>query len=183
MQWQPPRTPPRPAPVDVHTARHLWWAVAGLGLLQGLMAVAVVAGDRDAFVDQLLREPTVQSGEVTLDQGAVETLFAVGIGVTALIVVVVTALFLLIVRTMTRGRAWARTVLTVVGVLLTVMTVPLLFGAGDDFAPAGATGTMLLGAAQILQAVTAVGAIVLMYRKESNAFFLPGPPPENQGRW
>jgi hypothetical protein len=53
-----------------------------------------------------------------------------------------------------------------------VWTVPVLFGIGSD----GSGTALALGGVQILQAVVAVGAVVLMHRKDSNSYFLRLPP-------
>ncbi|NLG54432.1 MAG: hypothetical protein GX542_02095 [Rhodococcus sp.] len=178
--------PENPAPVDVQTARHLWWLVALLGLLQGFGGLAAMAGQRDVFIAEFVRQaestPGTEPEEVAQLSDALNTVWIPGLGLAGLIFVGVTGLFLLLVRAMSRGRQWARMVLTVIGVALAFMALPVLFGVGNDEAILGSTTTLLLGGAQILQAVAAVGAIVLLFRKESTEYFLPKRAPDNGNR-
>ncbi|TXG92899.1 hypothetical protein DW322_19515 [Rhodococcus rhodnii] len=153
----------------------MWWLVAALGILQGFAALAIVSGDRSSFVDTMLADPALAEAGVDVDRARMESLFGVGMGIVGLVIVAVTALFLVFVRSMARDRNWARMVLTMLGVLMVFTSIPVLFGLGGGALPGGADGMGLaMGAVQILQAVAAVGAIVLMHRKESNLYFLPG---------
>ncbi|MFZ2178890.1 MAG: hypothetical protein WAW17_33625, partial [Rhodococcus sp. (in: high G+C Gram-positive bacteria)] len=170
---QPAPEPERPVPVDVGTAAQLLWIVAGLGLVQALAAMIIVVGERATFVDELMNNPGVVSGEVDITRENVEMLFYVGIGLTVAIIVLLTALFLLFVRFMRKGRNWARMLVSIVSVMMIVWTVPVLFGLGSD----GSTTSLVVGGVQILQAVVALGAVVLMHRKDSNSYFLRFPPP------
>ncbi|NLU84124.1 hypothetical protein [Rhodococcus sp. HNM0569] len=182
---EPSGAQPALPPVDVGTARHLWWVVAVLGAIQGFAAIAVLWGDRDSFVDQLMDDPALREAGADVGRSEVETLFAVGMGLTAVIILAVTAVFVLFVRFMYRGKLWARTLLTVLGVVMVVWTVPVLFGVGTDGfgGDTGGTGTVVaLGAVQILQAVAAVGAIVVMHRREADEYFRPGLSSRGQGR-
>lgn len=77
---------------------------------------------------------------------------------------------------MSRGKNWARMLLTFCGVFMLVSAIPVIFGLGGD----GGAATLLFGGAEILQAVAAVGAIVMMHRKESNPYFLRFPPAGNR---
>ena len=168
----PQPKPERPAPVDVGTAAQLLWAVAVLGLIQALGAMVLVVGEKSTFVDELMKNPSFTSGEVDMTRDSVEKLFYVGIGFTVVLILILTGLFLLFVHFMRKGRNWARMLITIACVMMVVWTIPVLFGIGSD-----GTGTALaLGGVQILQAVVAVGAVVLMHRKDSNSYFLRLPP-------
>ncbi|MBC2639406.1 MULTISPECIES: hypothetical protein [unclassified Rhodococcus (in: high G+C Gram-positive bacteria)] len=168
----PQQKPERPAPVDVGTAAQLLWAVAGLGLIQALAAMVFVVGEKSTFVDELMKNPSVTSGEVDMSRDSVESLFYVGIGFTVVLMLILTGLFVLFVHFMRKGRNWARMLLTIACVMMVVWTVPVLFGIGSD----GSRTALALGGVQILQAVVAVGAVVLMHRKDANSYFLRLPP-------
>ena len=107
-----------------------------------------------------------------MSRDSVESLFYVGIGFTVVLILILTGLFLLFVHFMRKGRNWARMLLTIACVMMVVWTVPVLFGIGSD----GSGTALALGGVQILQAVVAVGAVVLMHRKDSNSYFLRLPP-------
>ncbi|WP_072690728.1 hypothetical protein [Rhodococcus marinonascens] len=167
----PEPKPERPVPVDVGTAAQLLWVVAGLGLIQALVAMTAILGEKSTFADQLLNEPAITSSEIDLSRDTAENLLFVAIGFLGLFILMFTALFLLIVYFMRKGRNWARKLLTIgcaTIVALTVMAVSTTESGGG--------AELALGGVQILQAVVAVGAVVLMHRKDSAAYFLRLPP-------
>ncbi|MFF2111310.1 hypothetical protein CJ179_19585 [Rhodococcus sp. ACS1] len=168
----PQPKPERPAPVDVGTAAQLLWVVAVLGLVQALAAMVLVVGEKSTFVDELMKNPSFTSGEVDMTRDGVEKLFYVGIGFTVVLILILTGLFVLFVHFMRKGRNWARMLITIACVMMVVWTIPVLFGIGSD----GSASALALGGVQILQAVVAVGAVVLMHRKDSNSYFLRLPP-------
>lgn len=169
----------REAPVDVQTARHLWWLVAALGLIPALVGLTLLVGKQDFFLDSMLtqikNDPSLSDVNPDEIARAVEVAWIPILVIAAVIMAAITGVFLLFVRSMVRGRSWARVLLTMGGVFVAVMTLPLVFGFGDD-ALFGSATTLAFGGLQILQAVAAVGAIALMYRKESNEFFRPQTP-------
>ncbi|WP_137725238.1 hypothetical protein [Prescottella subtropica] len=169
----PPAAPEhKPVPTDVATAFQLWLGVAGLGVVYLISALAFVYSDRTTFVDQLMdefaKQPDVQ---VTREQAEQLLVFGL-VGTGILMTLVLGGLTLLLAFKMRKGRNWARMLLTMAGVFTVFSALPTLFGVG------AATGgaALVMGGAGILQAVVAVGAIVLMHRKESNAYFLNLPP-------
>ncbi|MCL2536469.1 MAG: hypothetical protein FWE39_20090 [Nocardiaceae bacterium] len=166
----------KPVPDDVQTAFQLWFVVAALGVVYLVAALLFVYSDRTSFVDQLMDEFAKQP-DMTVTRSQAEQLLVVGLVITGVFLTVVlgglTALFAFKMR---KGKNWARMLLTMAGAFTVLSAIPTVFGAG------AATGTaaLVMGGAGILQAVVAVGAIVLMHRKESNEYFLnlpPGPPP------
>lgn len=175
-QYSPPQQadPDRPMPQDVGTASQLWWVVAALGFLQLLFALPVIWRDKDSFVDQLMDDPRITEMDGEFTRETAESLLMVGFGVVVVVALVFTALFVLFVHFMRRGKNWARIVLTFLGVMIAVQAVPVLFGIGTGD---GDLGIVALGGVQILQAVAVVGAIVLMHRKDSSRYFLKFPPP------
>ncbi|MGA9871680.1 MAG: hypothetical protein WBQ44_11135 [Rhodococcus sp. (in: high G+C Gram-positive bacteria)] len=165
----PPVAPPeRPAPVDVETARHLWWGVAALGLLGLLLTLLLVNGERTAFAQQLVDDVKAQDQSIPLTLDSAESYLTAALVVMALLGTGFVALFLRVVGKMRLGRMWARTVLTMIGTVVVVMALPQLFGFGID----GGALQVIMSVAGIGQGVLAAGAIYLMHRKESNGYFL-----------
>jgi hypothetical protein len=150
----------------------LWWLVAGFGFAQLLCALLGAIGDRDALVDQLLSDMARRDAEFALTRSTAQLFLYAGLLIAVVIGVVVCTVVLVVAYQMRRGRGWARTILTVLGSFLVVLAVPSVFGLGT------ATGAVavLAGGLAILGGVAAAGAIVLMHRRESNSYFLPGPP-------
>lgn len=167
----PPGAAPRPTPPDVVTAFQLWWVAAGFGLAQLICAMIGALGDRDRIIDQLLADMARRDPEVVLSRTTAELFIFAGLVLAVVIGIVLAAIVLLIAYQMRKGRQWARTVLTMFGSILVVFAVPALLGLGTA---SGAFG-MLTGALAILGGVAAAGAIFLMHRKDSNAYFFPGP--------
>nr|WP_240931057.1 hypothetical protein [Rhodococcus sp. B10] len=165
---------PRPAPVDVETARHLWWGVALLGTINLLATLVVVYGERSVFAQQLVDDIKAQDASIPLTLDTAENYLIAALVVMVLIAAGFAALFLYWVNKMRTGRMWARMVLTMIGTATVVLTVPQLFGFGaNDGAMA-----IVLGVAGILQGVLAAGAIYLMHRRESNEYFLASRTPK-----
>lgn len=163
-----PDPAPRPAPVDVETARHLWWGVAGLGMLTLLMTLVAVFGNKTAFAQQLVDDVTAQDASIPLTLDAAETYMTVALVFMMFTGAAFTALVVYWVGKMRLGRLWARTVLTMIGTVTVVLAVPQLFGFGVD----GGALQVVMSVAGILHGVLAAGAIYLMHRKESNEYFL-----------
>lgn len=167
----PDSTPPAhpTPPVDVVTAFQLLCAVAALGVVTLAAMLLAVHGDLDVHVAQLQRDVAAQDPTMVVGADAARTMLTIGLGLTGLLGLGVTALFLLVVVKMRAGRNWARMLVTMVGVMTVFSAVPALFGLGAGTGAAAVVG----GGAGILQAVLAVGAIVLMHRAEANRYFLP----------
>ncbi len=162
---------PRPVPpVDVVTAFQLLCGVAVLGVVNLTAMLLAVYGDLDTYVGQLQRDVAAQDPTVVVGVDDARVLLTIGLGLTGLLGLGVTAIFLLFVFKMRAGRNWARMLVTMIGVMTVFSAVPALFGLG---AGSGAA-SVVAGGAGILQAVLAVGAIVLMHRADSNRYFLPG---------
>ncbi|MFX0579721.1 hypothetical protein [Nocardia nepalensis] len=77
------------------------------------------------------------------------------------------ALALLFVHQFVRGKLWARTLLTAIGVWLVLVAV------GTMFALESVTGaaSLVAGGAAIVQGVLAAGAVYLSHRPDSTAYF------------
>ncbi len=157
----------RPAPVDVETARHLWWGVASLGLLGLLLMLFLVNGQKSTFAQQLIDDVRVQDPSLPLTLDTAESYLTGALVVMGMLGVGFAALFLYWVEKMRHGRLWARMVLTMIGTITVVLALPQLFALGID----GGALSIVSGVAAILQGVLAAGAIYLMHRKESNEYF------------
>lgn len=163
----------RPVPADVVTAFQLWFVVAALGVVYLAAALFFVHSDRSSFVDQLMDEFAKQNIDPLPTRTEVDQLLTLGLVATGVILTLVLGgLTILFAFKMRKGKNWARMLLTMAGVFTVFSAIPTLFGAGAG----SGTAALLMGGAGILQAVAAIGAIVLMHRKESNAYFLNLPP-------
>lgn len=172
VEFPPPGPPPRapderPAPVDIETARHLWWVVAGLGLLSLLLTLIVVNGEREVFAQQLVDDVKAQDPTLPLTVDSAQGYLTAALVVMALLGIGFAALFVYWVKKMRMGKVWARAVLTMIGTVTVVLALPQLFGFGVD----GGAVQIVMSVAGILQGVVAAGAVYLMHRKESNAYF------------
>ncbi|MFI5780356.1 hypothetical protein [Nocardia sp. NPDC051570] len=167
MNPLPPPGPTGPItmPTDVRTASQLWWGVVGFGVLRLILgAIERFAGRHDLarqLYDQVhAQEPQAGLAEVEMMVALLEVVIVVfGLGLAAGAVAVVFQA--------RHGKLWARTVLDVAAAVLVLGAFGALFGLGS------VTGTMqmLTGAAAILQAVLAGGAVFLCHRMESEAYF------------
>ncbi|MFZ2527694.1 MAG: hypothetical protein WAX14_08585 [Rhodococcus sp. (in: high G+C Gram-positive bacteria)] len=155
-------------PVDVGTAYQLWCGVLIFGVVSTITSAVVMWRERHAFVDQMLAQMPAMSEADTPTRDQMLMLLPFGLGIAAVGGLVILGLLYLVVRQILRGKNWARMLLTLLGVFMTLSTVPTLFGVG---AGTGAE-SWVLGIVGILQSVLTVGAIVLMHRRESNLYFL-----------
>ncbi|MBF6172875.1 hypothetical protein [Nocardia blacklockiae] len=163
-QWSPPGRP-GPAPTDVRTACQLWWGVVALGVLR-LIASALhrFTGRRD-LAEDLFDEVRAQQPQATFAQ--VELIVSV---MQVLIVIFGLALAvgaLAVVHQLRAGKLWARTLLDIAAAVLVFGAIGTMIGLGA----VSGVGPLVAGAAAILQAVLAGGALVLCRRSESEAFF------------
>ena len=159
---------PRPAPVDVETARHLWWGVALIGALSALYSVWTLFGAREEFAQSLLDELAAQDAAADMTVESTQSMVTVMLVVTIFVVIGFGALFLFCVNRMRAGKMWARMLLTVIGSFIVFTTIL------DLFAMASTAGAMniVMGVIGIGQGVLAAGAIYLMHRRESNDYFV-----------
>lgn len=167
-----PGPPPAPAqqppmPEDVRTARQLWWGVSGVGLVQLTASIFAGMNQRKDFAEQVFDQMRETDPAYTMEQADKLALVALVFG-GAVLGLALVGLTLLFAHLMARGRFWARAVLTVMGTWLVLIALLNLFAIGS------VTGVAVLvaGGAAIVQGVLAGGAIYLMHRKESTAYFL-----------
>ena len=157
----------RPVPGDVTTAYQLWCGVLALAVVNLTANLADLLSRRDELLDLM----TTMAAEESLDgitteqlESAIPVLVVLISGVGLALV----GLLYLVVRQLLKGKNWARMLLTLLGVFMSLSTLPTVFGVGVGNHVIG----WILGVVGILQAVATVGAIVLMHRREANHFFL-----------
>lgn len=169
----PPASQPiadRPVPADVTTAYQLWCGVLVLAVVNLIASVIGMWNGRAALVD-LMVEMSSDPALEGLTREQLDSAVPAVIGFTAIGGLAIVGLLYLVVRQLRRAKNWARMALTLIGVFMTLSTLPTVFGVGVG----GGTAGWALGIIGILQAVLTVGAIVLMHRRESNLYFLRMP--------
>lgn len=157
----------RPVPADVTTAYQLWCGVLLLAVVSLVASLVGMWGGRDEILDMMITMAQDDAVEgITTQQ--LESALPVVVGLTGVLGLAIVGLLYLVARQLLRGRNWARMLLTLLGVFMTLSTLPTVFGVGVGEGPAA----WIVGPVGILQAVATVGAIVLMHRRDANGFFL-----------
>ena len=107
--------------------------------------------------------------ETQLTPAAIDLTVTLGAVLATVFGFALAAIGVLVVHQLGKGKLWARTVLTFAGVWLAVSGLITLISIGsvDGVLP------MVSGAASLVQAVLAVGAIYLCQRPEAAKWFLP----------
>ncbi|WP_067896479.1 hypothetical protein [Nocardia vaccinii] len=152
-------------PDDVRTASQLWWGAVILGVVRLFAGTWTRFEHRHTIARNIydqLRTQEPQTPMATYDL-MVTVLIVLGV----VFGLALAAAALAVVHQLRRGKAWARTLFDVAAVVLVIGGVNSMFGLGAI----SGTGEMLAGAAAILQAVLAAGAVFLCHRTESNAYF------------
>ncbi|MFI6952057.1 hypothetical protein ACIBJI_01150 [Nocardia sp. NPDC050408] len=160
----PPRPRPEP-PEDIRTARQLWWGVIGFGILQMIGSVVAAFQQRKDFAQKMYDQ--VHVGDPNFTMANAELMVSLAFVVAVVIGLALAAFALLFVHQFVRGKLWARTLLTAVGVWLVLVAVGTLFALE---AVTGAA-SLLAGGAAIVQGVLAAGAVYLSHRPDSTAYF------------
>ncbi|WP_229719191.1 hypothetical protein [Nocardia jinanensis] len=161
--------------MDITTARQLWWGVIGLGVGRLFISLADTLTNRERFSAEFRER--MQSTDPQITPAMVDLLVTVGAILGVVLGLAVAALGVLVVHQLGKGKLWARTLLTFVGVWLVITGVIALFSIGV----VEGAGPVLSGAASIVQAVLAGGAIFLCQRPESAKWFLPPRGPGKPG--
>ncbi|MBH0778339.1 hypothetical protein [Nocardia bovistercoris] len=159
-------TPRPPVPEDVRTARQLWWAVAAFGVVQLTASLVVASGQRDELADEAFE--TLRASDPTATEATADLMVIGVFGLAAIAGVIITAFALLFIHFFWRGKLWARTLLTFVGVWLVIIGVATLFALES----VDGIAALVAGGAAIVQGVLAGGALYLGHRPDSNAYFL-----------
>ncbi|MFC6013676.1 hypothetical protein [Nocardia lasii] len=161
----PPHKPELvPLPEDLVTSRQLWWGVAGLGVVSTVAGLFTMFGRRDEVAEQVVEMYKV---DPPLPASTVDLMVVLSFVFAAVIGVLLGGLTVLIAHLMSKGKLWARTVLTVVAVWLSIGALATMFTFADEVGPA----TIVAGGASIVQGVLAAGAAYLSYRPDSTKYF------------
>lgn len=154
-------------PEDVGTARQLWWAIAGLGVVYTAAGIATMTGQREELSKQFLDE--MHKTDPNIAQSTVDLMVFAAYGLAGVLGVLLAGLTVLIAHQLGRGKRWARTVLTIVSVWLVLGAITTMFA----FSSVSGVATMVAGGTAIVQGVLAAGAAYLSYRPESTKYFEP----------
>ncbi|MEV4128305.1 hypothetical protein [Nocardia sp. NPDC049707] len=158
--------PPRPEPPeDIRTARQLWWGVIGFGIVQMIGSVVAAFRQRQDFAQKMYDQAHVSDPNFTMANA--ELMVSLAFVIAVVIGLALAAFAVLFVHQLVRGKLWARTLLTAVGVWLVLVAVGTLFALE---AVTGAA-SLVAGAAAIVQGVLAAGAVYLSHRPDSTAYF------------
>lgn len=157
-------------PADVVTARQIWWGVIGLGLVQLFISLTDTLLNRERFSAEFRER--MQAADQQFAPATIDLLVTVGAVLGVVFGALIAALGIAVVHQLGKGKLWARTLLTFVGIWLVIMGVAALFSIGV----VENAGQVLSGAVSILQAVLAGGAIYLCQRPESAKWFMPPGP-------
>lgn len=143
-------------PAAVRLAVRLMWVGAVVSLISTVVALATYDTFRDTVAEQ------ARTIDPAVSQDAIDTQIAVGITFAVVIGVIGALVWLWIAWKNGQGRAWARTVATVLGGLNIVFTL-LSFASGQT-----ESAVLLLS---LVNLVLAIAILVLLWRKESTSFF------------
>ncbi|NLU64628.1 hypothetical protein HCA61_20505 [Rhodococcus sp. HNM0563] len=144
----------------------MWCGVLLLTVVTLLFGAFDLWNGRTELVDMMV-EMTADTGTEELSRSDLDAAIPMVVVLTVVFGLAIVGLLYLVVRQMSKGKNWARMALTLIGVFMTLSTLPTVFGVG-----VGGGSGLALGVISIVQAVLTVGAIVLMHRRESNAYFL-----------
>jgi hypothetical protein len=155
QQWTPPpyrsvETVEQPA--TIRLAVRLMWIGAAISFI----GIVVAFVQRDELRDQF------READSSLSSSELDTAVAAGLTFIGVIGVVAIGLWVWMATTNGQGRAWARTVATVLGGLNILFT--LLGFLGDQLTP-------LNIAVSILTIALAAAILYLLYRPDSNAYY------------
>lgn len=145
-----PSGSPAVRPKSVDLAVKLMWAMVGLSVLGALVTLL----QRDA-----LREQLEKTGDFTTSQ--IDTALAAGLVFGVVFGLVFVALWALNAVFAAKGANWAR-------IFATVLAALSILGALAAF---GQEATTLSRILSLVSGAVAVGIIVMLWRKESSAFF------------
>lgn len=147
---QPPARGPRPAPVSL--AVKLIWAGIALSLVSAIITFAVLDDLVDAALDQSSAQGVSEATMRASVLGGVVVGLVIGVGLNVLLAIFIA-----------RGANWARITYTVLAAL------GLVFGLIGIVN--GGAGPAVLTVVSLLSLVLAAVILVLLWRKESSAWF------------
>lgn len=154
-----PSGPSRPSAVD-----YSFWAGIACPIVGFVLLAVSFTSLTDAEL-QMVLDQAGATGQQTLTLDQARALFQVTVAIVAVFCLVLAGLWIMFLVFMRNGRNWARIVITVVGVLWFLLTVPTVIGGS-----AGAITTALVA---VLQLATIAATIICAYAPLSNTYFQP----------
>ncbi|MEB3370311.1 hypothetical protein [Saccharopolyspora mangrovi] len=147
----------RPRAVD-----YSFWAGVASPII-GLVLFAVASTTlTDAELEMVISQAEAAGQQqITLDQA--RALFQVTIAIAAVFCLVLAGLWIMFLVFMRNGRNWARIVITVVGVLWFLLTIPTVVG--------GSTGGIAAVLLAVLQLAALAATIIYAYTTPANTHF------------
>lgn len=150
-----PNKPPRPRSLD----QSFWCGVASV-VIGFLIAIPSLLFMPDAEVNTLLREVGRQQPGLSPDQ--IRSVYDATMIVTLVFLAIVAAVWILFLHQMRQRRNWARIVITVVGALWLLTTLPSV--------AAGGMGSLL----SIVQVIAVAATLVLAFWPDANEYLKSG---------
>ncbi|RRO13067.1 hypothetical protein EIL87_25815 [Saccharopolyspora rhizosphaerae] len=156
----PPGGPPgRPRTVDL-----AFWAGIACPVIGFVMLAMSFASINDAEL-QVVLDQAGATGQRTLTLDEARALFRVTLAVVAVFCLVLAGLWIMFLVFMRNGRNWARIVITVVGALWFLLTVPTVIG--------GATTSIVTALVAVLQLAAIAATVIYAYTGDANRYFQP----------
>lgn len=152
-------------PDDVRTASQLWWGAITLGVVRLFAGMWTRFEHRHTIARNVYGQLRTQDPQTPL--ATYELMVTVLIVMGIVFGLALAAAGLGVAHQLRRGKPWARMLFDIAAIVLVIGGVNSMFGLGAI----SGTGEMVAGAAAILQAVLAAGAVFLCHRTESNAYF------------
>jgi hypothetical protein len=157
---------PKPtAPEDLRTARQLWWGVVGFGVVQLAASITAAVQQRHDFATQMYDQ--VKADDPTFTMATADLMVQLAFAFAVMLGLAIAAVALVIAHQLIRGKLWARTLLTIVGIWLVLIAIGTMFALGSVTGAA----SLVAGGATIVQGVLAAGATYLSHRPDSTAYF------------
>ena len=146
-------------PEAVEQSYQLWVIALVVGLVGAIVRITlavVFAPEISASVEASVFQPSVVPGALAL-----------GVIVFAVLDIVVTAVLLVVAAKMRAGRSWARTTLTVLGVLGLLHALSTSFDITTIYRAGGVVASVV----SLIHAALVVVAMIFAYRSTANAWF------------
>jgi len=156
--------PRPPQPSSVRTAVWLMYGGAALSAISAIIIFALSGRIKSAIGKAAVKQnATLQSeGKTTLTPSQIHTLETASIAVVVVILLIAVALWVWMAWANGRGSSWARIVASVLFGLNTIYLLLVVSRAG--------TSTLFVGLGWLL----GLGAIIMLWRRDSTAYFKPG---------
>lgn len=143
-------------PQPIRTAVRLMWAGAAVSLVSLVYSVSTLGTLKDDIADGM------RDSDSTVSQTAIDAAYGVAIGFALVVGAMGVLLWLWMAWKNGQGRTWARVVATVLGALNVISVL---------FTALGGNQAGLSSIFAVINLVLAVVILILLYRKESSAFY------------